>query len=291
MLATLSVLLILFFTLFLNPIIYIAFDREFARSQRIPVAIFEYLLMMFIALTIVSCLRMVGIVLAISLLTLPQMTANLFTHSFKRIIWLSIAIGYIGCLGGLVISYKLQVPSRSRHHIFLYSGVCTLQSGEKHLSLQTYPINNKEVKTNNHMEIKINSLDSIHEAARQFIAAMGDNTVFAFYGKMGAGKTTFIKAVCEELGVTDVINSPTFAIVNEYRSEEAGELIYHFDFYRIKKLEEVYDMGYEDYFYSGALCFIEWPELIEDVLPGDAVKVYIDELEDGSRKIHFETAE
>ena len=124
------------------------------------------------------------------------------------------------------------------------------------------------------MEIKINSLDSIHEAARQFIAAMGDNTVFAFYGKMGAGKTTFIKAVCEELGVTDVINSPTFAIVNEYRSEE-----------------EVYDMGYEDYFYSGALCFIEWPELIEDVLPGDAVKVYIDELEDGSRKIHFETAE
>ena len=111
MLATLSVLLILFFTLFLNPIIYIAFDREFARSQRIPVAIFEYLLMMFIALTIVSCLRMVGIVLAISLLTLPQMTANLFTHSFKRIIWLSIAIGYIGCLGGLVISYKLQVPS------------------------------------------------------------------------------------------------------------------------------------------------------------------------------------
>ena len=141
------------------------------------------------------------------------------------------------------------------------------------------------------MEIKINSLDSIHEAARQFIAAMGDNTVFAFYGKMGAGKTTFIKAVCEELGVTDVINSPTFAIVNEYRSDTAGELIYHFDFYRIKKLEEVYDMGYEDYFYSGALCFIEWPELIEDVLPGDAVKVYIDEQEDGSRKIHFETAE
>ena len=141
------------------------------------------------------------------------------------------------------------------------------------------------------MEIKIQSLDQIHEAARQFIAEMGDNTVFALYGKMGAGKTTFIKAVCEELGVSDVITSPTFAIVNEYRSDTAGELIYHFDFYRIKKLEEVYDMGYEDYFYSGALCFIEWPELIEDVLPGDAVKVYIDELEDGSRKIHFETAE
>ena len=119
---------------------------------------------------------------------------------------------------------------------------------------------------------------------------MGDNTVFAMYGKRGAGKTTFTKAVCECLGVEDVINSPTFAIVNEYRSD-SSELIYHFDFYRIKKLEEVYDMGYEDYFYSGALCFIEWPELIEDVLPGDAVKVYIDELEDGSRKIHFETAE
>lgn len=138
------------------------------------------------------------------------------------------------------------------------------------------------------MEIKINSLDQIQEAAKTFIGAMGDNTVFAFYGKMGAGKTTFIKALCEELGVTDVINSPTFAIVNEYRSEDAGELIYHFDFYRIKKLEEVYDMGYEDYFYSGALCFIEWPELIEDLLPGNAVSVKIEEQEDGTRTITFD---
>lgn len=136
------------------------------------------------------------------------------------------------------------------------------------------------------MEIKIQSLEEIHKAARTFIREMGDNTVFAFYGKMGAGKTTFIKAVCECLGVEDVINSPTFAIVNEYRSE-TGELIYHFDFYRIKKLEEVYDMGYEDYFYSGALCFIEWPELIEEVLPGNAVKVEIEEAEDGSRVIRF----
>lgn len=140
------------------------------------------------------------------------------------------------------------------------------------------------------MEIKINSLDSIHEAARQFIAAMGDNTVFAFYGKMGAGKTTFIKAVCEELGVTDVINSPTFAIVNEYRSEEAGELIYHLTFTVSRNWKKYMIWGMK-IIYSGALCFIEWPELIEDVLPGDAVKVYIDELEDGSRKIHFETAE
>ena len=138
------------------------------------------------------------------------------------------------------------------------------------------------------MEIKIQSLDQIHEAARQFIAEMGDNTVFALYGKMGAGKTTFIKAVCEELGVSDVITSPTFAIVNEYRSDTAGELIYHFDFYRIKKLEEVYDMGYEDYFYSGALCFIEWPELIEELLPGDAVSVHIDENEDGNRTVRFD---
>lgn len=135
------------------------------------------------------------------------------------------------------------------------------------------------------MTIKIESLEQITEAARRFIAEIGDRSVFALYGKMGAGKTTFIKAVCEELGVTDVINSPTFAIVNEYRSDETGELIYHFDFYRIKKLEEVYDMGYEDYFYSGALCFIEWPELVEELLPGDAVRVSIEELEDGTREI------
>ena len=137
------------------------------------------------------------------------------------------------------------------------------------------------------MEIKIDSLDNIKEAAKQFVAAIDRNTVFAFYGKMGAGKTTFTKAVCEELGVTDTVASPTFAIVNEYRSDTTGELIYHFDFYRIKKLDEVYDMGYEDYFYSGALCFIEWPELIEELLPEDAVKVNIVENEDGSRTVSF----
>lgn len=137
------------------------------------------------------------------------------------------------------------------------------------------------------MELRIDNIDSIREAARQFVAATGENTVFAFYGKMGAGKTTFIKAVCEELGVEDVITSPTFAIVNEYRSDTTGELIYHFDFYRIKKIEEVYDMGYEDYFYSGALCFIEWPELIEELLPEEAVKVTIEENTDGSRIVRF----
>lgn len=134
------------------------------------------------------------------------------------------------------------------------------------------------------MELRIESLDHIEEAARQFVAAMGDRTVFALYGSMGAGKTTFTKAICQVLGVEDSISSPTFAIVNEYRSA-SGELIYHFDFYRIRKLEEVYDMGYEDYFYSGALCFVEWPELIEELLPADTVRVDIRENEDGSRSV------
>ena len=135
------------------------------------------------------------------------------------------------------------------------------------------------------MEIKIQDLEHIREAAREFVENIGDRTVFAFYGHMGAGKTTFIKAICEELGVEDVITSPTFAIVNEYTAQEGP--IYHFDFYRIKKLEEVYDMGFEDYFYSGSLCLIEWPELIEEVLPDDAVKVTITEQPDGSRTVSF----
>lgn len=134
------------------------------------------------------------------------------------------------------------------------------------------------------MEIILESIDKIDDAARKFIDAMGDNTIFAFYGKMGAGKTTFIKAVCENLGVKDVINSPTFAIVNEYLAGN-GEPIYHFDFYRIKKEQEVLDIGYEDYIYSDCLCFMEWPELIEDLLPEDAVKVTITELEDGRRVV------
>ena len=133
--------------------------------------------------------------------------------------------------------------------------------------------------------IQIKSLDTIREAAREFISRMDDRTVFAFHGEMGAGKTTFIKAICEELGVEDVINSPTFAIINEYRSSTTGELIYHFDFYRINKLSEAEDIGTEDYFYSGALCFIEWPEKIEDLLPGDVVDVTIAENPDGTREL------
>ena len=134
------------------------------------------------------------------------------------------------------------------------------------------------------MTIDIKSLDQIDQAAKEFIRAMGDNTVFAFRGQMGAGKTTFIKAICENLGVDDVINSPTFAIVNEYRSD-SGELIYHFDFYRINKIEEVFDFGYEDYFFSGSLCFIEWPEKIEQLLPADTVNVAITISDDGSRRV------
>ena len=140
---------------------------------------------------------------------------------------------------------------------------------------------------NEEMEIRITDIEHIREAAREFIKYIGDRRVFAFYGKMGAGKTTFVKAICEELGVQDVITSPTFAIVNEYAISQLPTAIYHFDFYRVKKLEEAYDMGYEDYFYSGALCFIEWPELIEEILPDDAVRVSIIEQEDGSRVVSF----
>lgn len=134
------------------------------------------------------------------------------------------------------------------------------------------------------LEIKIKSLDGIADAARQFVDAMGENKVFAMFGPMGVGKTTFVKAVCEILGIEDTITSPTFAIVNEYRTN-TGDQIFHFDFYRIRKVEEVYDMGYEDYVYSGAVCFLEWPELIEELLPEDAVRVTLSEEEDGTRTI------
>ena len=116
---------------------------------------------------------------------------------------------------------------------------------------------------------------------------MGSHRVFAFYGSMGAGKTTFIKAICQELGVTDdVVASPTFAIVNEYEGSDGP--IYHFDFYRIKKISEAQDMGCEDYFYSGSPCFIEWPELIEPLLPDDTVRVKIEEQPDGARSVKWE---
>lgn len=132
--------------------------------------------------------------------------------------------------------------------------------------------------------IKVNSLQEYAAAAREFVKAMGNNRIFAFYGSMGSGKTTFIKSVCEEMGVEEAINSPTFAIVNEYESRD-GETIFHFDFYRIKSIAEVYNMGYEEYLYCNAYCFIEWPELIEELLPEETVRVEIRENADGSREI------
>lgn len=135
--------------------------------------------------------------------------------------------------------------------------------------------------------IEIKDIEHIHEAARRFIAHTAQSTVFAFHGNMGAGKTTFIKAVCEELGVKDVINSPTFAIVNEYETE-SGRTIYHFDCYRISTTAEALDMGCNDYFDSGNLCLIEWPENIASLLPDETVSVHITVNDDESRTVTIE---
>lgn len=134
-------------------------------------------------------------------------------------------------------------------------------------------------------EITIQSLENISDAAREFVANIGERRVFAFYGGMGAGKTTFIKAICEELGVKDAVTSPTFAIVNEYSSAHGP--VYHFDFYRIKRIDEVIDLGFDDYAYSGNLCLMEWPELIEELLPQDTVTVHIEAKEDGTRVVEI----
>lgn len=139
------------------------------------------------------------------------------------------------------------------------------------------------------MEIRINSLAELPAAAKQFVEQMGDETVYAFYGEMGVGKTTFIAELCRALGVEeDVANSPSFSIINEYRSETTAELIYHFDLYRLENIEEALDIGVEDYFDSGALCLLEWPERIEDILPDDTVKVSITLNDDHSRTLKIE---
>ena len=130
----------------------------------------------------------------------------------------------------------------------------------------------------------IHGLEEYPAAAKWFTGFLQKGKIFAFYGKMGTGKTTFIKSLCEELGVEDTINSPTFAIVNEYENRDANT-IFHFDFYRIKSIAEVYNMGYEEYFYSSAYCFIEWPELIEELLPEEHIRVDITEGDDGARTI------
>jgi len=132
--------------------------------------------------------------------------------------------------------------------------------------------------------IAIKSLESLPQAAAEFVEAMGDYTVFAFNGEMGAGKTTFINALCRALGVEDdITNSPSFSIINEYRSDTTAELIYHFDCHRLESVDEAEDIGAEDYFDSGAVCLIEWPERIEELLPADTVRVDLKEQEDGSR--------
>ena len=140
------------------------------------------------------------------------------------------------------------------------------------------------------MKIHIPTLDALPSAAEEFFGALGERRVVAFYGAMGAGKTTFIKALCEFLEVDDVVNSPTFAIVNEYSSQRLGEPIFHFDFYRIRRQSEVIDIGFDDYLNSGCLCLMEWPELVEELLPDDVLRVTLRELPDGTRELSFDEA-
>ena len=131
---------------------------------------------------------------------------------------------------------------------------------------------------------KINSVEGLKNVAANLIKQFPDHRVFAMYGKMGAGKTTFIQAICNSLGSGDIVTSPTFAIINEYKTENLSS-IFHFDFYRIEDIEEAYDLGYEDYLFSGNYCFIEWPEMIESLLPENIVKVQIEVFDDESRVI------
>ena len=125
------------------------------------------------------------------------------------------------------------------------------------------------------MKLVISDKRHLHTSAKELIFQTGDNKIIAFYGTMGSGKTTIIKAVCEILGAVDIVTSPTFTLVNEYRTLK-GESLYHFDFYRIRKIEEVFDFGIEEYFSSGKYCFMEWPELIEDILPPETVRIRIE---------------
>jgi tRNA threonylcarbamoyladenosine biosynthesis protein TsaE len=135
--------------------------------------------------------------------------------------------------------------------------------------------------------IAIDSLENIDAAAKEFAAALGENRIVAFYGSMGAGKTTFISALCRYFGVEDDVCSPTFTIVNEYRAAD-GDSIFHFDFYRIESLKEAVDIGFEEYLYSGSLCLIEWPEKVEPLLPEQTLNVRITAVSDDSRMIEIE---
>ena len=135
--------------------------------------------------------------------------------------------------------------------------------------------------------IKIENIKNIDFAAAELLKKFESQRIFAFFGEMGAGKTTFIQALCRKLDVIEVVNSPTFAIVNEYHAKNK-DIIYHFDFFRIKKIREIFDFGYEDYFYSGNYCFIEWPELIINILPDNAVLVKIIIDQRGTRILEIE---
>lgn len=134
--------------------------------------------------------------------------------------------------------------------------------------------------------ISVGSLQELDGAAMRFLEAAGGATVIAFSGELGAGKTTFIQAICRNLGITVEVNSPTFSLVNEYFTPE-GKSVFHFDFYRIETPEELFDMGYEEYFYSGSLCLIEWPEKASGLMPEDALMVNIVVGENESRLIQF----
>jgi len=136
------------------------------------------------------------------------------------------------------------------------------------------------------MEIIISDKRHLHSASKKLLEKTGDNKLLAFYGAMGSGKTTIIKAICEVLGAVDTATSPTFTLVNEYKTS-TGESLYHFDFYRIRKTEEVFDFGIEEYFDSGSYCFMEWPELVEDILPPGTVKINITVNDDDQRILHL----
>lgn len=138
------------------------------------------------------------------------------------------------------------------------------------------------------MRITIDSLAALPEVAQQFVDAIGTRRVFAFRGRMGAGKTTFIAEVCRRLGISETANSPSFAIINEYLPDGGDRPVYHFDFYRLESVAEAEEIGAEEYLYSGNLCLIEWPERVEEILPDDTVDVTIDVDDDGRRTIEFE---
>ncbi len=154
------------------------------------------------------------------------------------------------------------------------------------MSSDTLPqaINAHLIEMEKHFTIEF-ELQGIDRAAGKLLSSFTGTRIFAFYGDLGSGKTTFIKALCRRLGTAQTVTSPTFALVNEYSDNSGGNSYFHFDFYRIESLEEVMDLGYEDYFYGGNSCFIEWPEKVETLLPTETVRIRLDVLEDGRRRL------